>query len=191
MRLMKRFLSLLVLLCISVSGCTYMKPVTDIFRPAPWILELMPEGGDEVYNKAWQEGCETGLASMSNDYYKTFYKFRNTPSLVTNETYYKVWKDTFTFCRHYVYGHVRESLTRMRMPDAPWDGGVVEGVQNTVGFTGSLDSILGRRIHEESVISGPNSGVIFHQWHDKFFTPPSSANGGFLGNPGAGWFGDR
>lgn len=183
---MKRIIILTFILIIasSVSAC---ETLSNALRPASWILDMYPKNASPMYKKAWVEGCESGLASMSNDYYKTFYTFKQDQSLLHDDTYYKVWKDTFTFCRHYQYGLIREANVRMHTPDADLKGGMYYGLPNTVGFTGSLDSTFGRKAQSESIF-GPDSGKMFYQEQDTFFSPPSSAGGGFFGNPGASSF---
>lgn len=105
------FISLFLL-----SAC-YNAP--DKLKPAPWIFsENMPQDAPNVYKKGWQDGCESGLSSMTNTFYKTFYSFKQDSKLLQNATYYKVWKDTYTFCRHYAYGIIRESDQRMSQPNA-------------------------------------------------------------------------
>ncbi|MEM7617231.1 MAG: hypothetical protein AAF195_02490 [Pseudomonadota bacterium] len=102
-------LSLLLVNCKSDFG--------NKFGPAYWIFDLAPKNAAPEYKQGWLDGCETGLASMTNDFYKTFYTFQQTNEMLGNEVYYKAWKDTYHFCRHYSYGILRESDLRMNIPE--------------------------------------------------------------------------
>lgn len=95
----------------------------------------MPHDGSPEYKQGWKDGCETGLSSMTNDYYRAFYQYRVDVNLVNNETYYRAWKDTFNYCRHYAYGTLKESDLRMKLPGAgiSQPGDDVHGVFNFGG----------------------------------------------------------
>lgn len=98
-----------------LSGC-YNSP--DFMKPLSWLFkEQMPKDAPAVYKKAWRDGCETGLSSMTNTAYKTFYSFKMNKKLRSNPNYYKTWKDLYNFCRHYAYGIVRLGGDRSRRPN--------------------------------------------------------------------------
>lgn len=109
MRILVGLLALMVL----VSGCEGTKKA---LRPMPWLLEQYPKDAPKDYVDGWQAGCESGLASMTNDYFRTFYKFKSDPSRTTVSLYYKPWKDAYNYCRHYAYGPLRESNLRQKLP---------------------------------------------------------------------------
>lgn len=118
------------------------------FKPASWIFKRVPDG-PLIYQKGWRDGCETGLSTMTNGFYKTFYDFKQDPALRSNPSYYKIWKDSATFCRHYAYGIIRSANVRLKLANER---------------TSALSSIFGtENILEHGLLSiGPGSeGGIF------------------------------
>ncbi len=103
-------------LLLIISSC-YNVP--KIVKPASWVFNQMPKDAPPIFKQAWKDGCESGLSSMTNNYYKTFYRFTQDPVLRKDPVYYKTWVDTFTFCRHYIYGPIREGNVRMTLPMTP------------------------------------------------------------------------
>lgn len=61
-----------------------------------------PEDAPPEYKLGWQQGCESGLSTYSNDYYKSMYKFKQDLSMMKSEYYSKAWNDSFNYCRSYV-----------------------------------------------------------------------------------------
>jgi hypothetical protein len=106
---------LIVIIFTLLSGC-YHAP--DVLKPMPWIFNMMPKDAPNTYKRGWKDGCESGMANMTNSFYRKFYTFRQEKSLRDDATYYKAWKDTYNFCRHYAYGTLRESDQRTRLPNA-------------------------------------------------------------------------
>lgn len=111
--MIKRTLTLL-LLPLAINGC-YSLP--DSLKPMPWLFKQVPKDAPAEFKKGWYDGCESGLASMTNSFYRSSYRFQQDPALRKDPVYYKTWKDTYTFCRHYAYGTIRQSDTRMRLPN--------------------------------------------------------------------------
>lgn len=109
-RLIAIFISIFLL-----AGC-YNAP--DALKPMPWIFDMMPKDAPNNYKRGWKDGCESGMANMTNSFYRKFYTFRQNQALREDATYYKTWKDTYNFCRHYAYGTLRESNQRTRLPNA-------------------------------------------------------------------------
>jgi hypothetical protein len=76
-----------VLACLAVllaGGCKnkfYGAP--KMLKPANWILDQMPKGMSPVFNYGWQHGCESGLATMTNSYYRYNYRFKMDPEMRT------------------------------------------------------------------------------------------------------------
>jgi hypothetical protein len=97
-----------------LTGC-YNNPNT--FKPAPWLFKQMPEDAPNKYKRGWTDGCESGLSSMTSTTYKSFYSFKQDAKLREDPSYYRAWKDTFDFCRHYIYGTIRQSDQRMNLPN--------------------------------------------------------------------------
>lgn len=112
---------LIIVACMSVvlPGCTrnkfYNAPAA--LKPMPWIFKMEPKNLSAHMKQGWKDGCESGLGSMTNSYYRANYKFRMDPGLRQNPEYYKIWKDTYNFCRHYAYGRTREANQRFRLQD--------------------------------------------------------------------------
>lgn len=117
MRYSSYALPLFICAALSVSGCTRSKfyNIPDKLKPMPWIFNMAPQNVSAQFKAAWKDGCESGLSSMTNSYYRSNYKFRMDPALRKDPEYYKVWKDTYNFCRHYAYGRLRESDQRFRL----------------------------------------------------------------------------
>tara|TARA_B100001564_G_C20658505_1_gene680424 strand:- start:1204 stop:1722 length:519 start_codon:yes stop_codon:yes gene_type:complete len=82
------------------------------------MLDQMPKDAPPNFQQGWIDGCKSGLGAMTNSFYKAFYEFTQDPVLRKDPVYYKTWKDTFTFCRHYAYGTLRQGNVRMRLPMA-------------------------------------------------------------------------
>ena len=98
-----------ILLCtIMLSGCILKggPHLPDQFRNplAPKAFRMnQPIEGTPDFNLGWKHGCETGISTLATDYYKTFYRYRQDPSKITNVEYYKAWKDGYTYCRQYTF----------------------------------------------------------------------------------------
>ncbi|MCD6034977.1 MAG: hypothetical protein K0R63_718 [Rickettsiales bacterium] len=70
--------------------------------PRPFAMGDTPPG-TATFRKGWEEGCHTGLATMTTDYYKSFYTFEQDPYMINNSEYYEAWKDAYTYCRQYAF----------------------------------------------------------------------------------------
>lgn len=104
-----------LLILFSVVGC---KAVPEEMKPMGWVFKQIPEDAPPIFKIAWKHGCSSGLSGMTNSLYRSNYEFIQDPELRKDPEYYKVWKDTFTFCRHYAYGLVRQSDIRMKNPNS-------------------------------------------------------------------------
>lgn len=111
---MKRSIGVLLISVLVLSGC-YNVP--DKLKPMSSIFNMVPKDAPNNYKIGWKDGCETGLASMTNSFYKKFYTFRQNQKLRTNSLYYKAWQDSFMWCKHYAYGTLRQSDQRYRLPN--------------------------------------------------------------------------
>lgn len=69
--------------------------------PRPLRLAKTPDGPPN-FKKGWEDGCETGMATESNTFYKSYYKFKQDPYMVTDPVYFDTWVDAFRYCRDYV-----------------------------------------------------------------------------------------
>ncbi len=99
-------LVIVILLPASLSGCG--KVFERIFtKPRPMNLGETPPGSP-IFQKGWDDGCESGLSAYGGSRYKTAYGFQQDLSLVDNPEYYRAWKDAYTYCRWYVWVWDRE-----------------------------------------------------------------------------------
>lgn len=89
---LKKLLVVIFSLLLSLGGCAAPKPLG---------LAKTPDGPPN-FRQGWEDGCETGMATESNSYYKTFYKFKQDPYQVTDPMYFETWVDAFRYCRDYV-----------------------------------------------------------------------------------------
>lgn len=160
----------ILLVILILAGCETIVASTQVLKPMPWIFDQMPENGSEIYKQAWKDGCQSGLGGMSNDYYKTYYPFKQTHELLVNEVYYKTWKDTYTFCRHYAYGIIKEGSVRMTVPDqrSGMEDYIGEGIFNTIGNAGDHQSVFG----SQGIIGDENN--IFNPLSDELFSPKNN-----------------
>lgn len=110
---MKRIIFIL-LVCAMLSGCgdwfdraSELSLWEQIKRPRPWPLANTPEG-TPMFQKGWNDGCDTGLQVYGNNMYNAAYEgFKQDPNLVDNPEYYRAWKDAYTYCRWSVYNWTR------------------------------------------------------------------------------------
>jgi hypothetical protein len=87
----------------------------DVFKPNHHILKMVPKDAPVNYKQGWIDGCKSGMGNMTNTTHRTFWRTTQNPLLRKDPVYYKMWKDTFTFCRHYIYGIVRQHDVRMTL----------------------------------------------------------------------------
>jgi len=89
---MKIFLLILVL---TLAGC--------MPRPMAQRSEA-PEGASPLYRKAWKDGCNAGMLSMSNSLYNFMYGWKDNEEIdaqyINNKEYNYVWWRAFKYCRH-------------------------------------------------------------------------------------------
>jgi hypothetical protein len=128
---MKKFTVWMVIGMVAflTAACAQMPlfSVPDQFKPMPWIFKQVPQDASASVKKGWIDGCESGLASMTNSFYRSFYRFQQDPALRKDPDYYRTWKDVFTYCRHYAYGTLRQANARMALANSR------SGVFNRIG----------------------------------------------------------
>lgn len=88
----------------------------DVFKPTPFAMGKEPDGPPD-FKKGWHDGCETGLGTMTTNYYKTFYKFKQDYRMINNKMYYQAWKDSYQYCRQYMFRWV---LWKLDNPERLW-----------------------------------------------------------------------
>ncbi|NDF12558.1 MAG: hypothetical protein EB060_07095 [Proteobacteria bacterium] len=153
---MKRIVA--VALLFLLTGCN---PVMDGFKPGSVWMAQAPEGPPE-YVQGWKDGCESGMSAYGNSFYRTFYKFKQDPAMVKNETYYRTWQDSFNYCRHYTLANQKHGFTvsgggfNPRNPDVAFDLRDQRDVQRDgLGLPGSNGLTLpswGEDVEEEDTL---------------------------------------
>lgn len=126
---MKRIFIITLLLCIT--GC---QGTPDRLKPLNYVFNHMPEYAPETYKIGWQQGCESGMTVKSNDFYKSFYRLKQEPTLIHDPYYYRAWKSSFDYCRTYVYGMLKEAGMRSKLPG---NGG---GIPKPIGVLQIMDN---------------------------------------------------
>jgi len=93
---------LIISAVIFLGAChNFANPMPKGLRTIMKNVENNPKASPE-YKKGWREGCESGMSSWGNYYYKAFHNFTHTPELLDNKDYSKSWADSFHACRSYV-----------------------------------------------------------------------------------------
>lgn len=110
---------LTILLLLMATGCRGAVFSDDsLFAPRPGGMGAPPEDAPALYKTGWDHGCKTGLSTMNQQYYKSFYKYKQDPKLANNAMYYKAWKDAYTYCRQYSFRYTWDSYDK-RANDGP------------------------------------------------------------------------
>lgn len=78
----------------------------QLTKPRPWGLGTTPEGSP-LYQKGWNEGCDSGMGSYGNARYRLAYPFTQDWRLVDDREYYSGWRQGYSYCRWYTYNWVR------------------------------------------------------------------------------------
>lgn len=111
--MLRLFCSLLLSLLL-LTGCVGQIFSDDsFFAPKPVGMSGPDkEHASADYLKGWDDGCKTGLSTMVQGYYKSFYQFKQDPYMINNPTYYKAWKDSYTYCRQYSFRMAWDAFDR-------------------------------------------------------------------------------
>lgn len=96
---------IVIFMVILLSGCYNFGTFSpnSIFAPKPFRMGKPDKNADPIYTKGWNDGCQTGMSTMIQGYYKSFYKYAQDPELVEDKMYYQAWKDSYTYCRQYAF----------------------------------------------------------------------------------------
>lgn len=94
--------SLMLVSLLATGACGSWKGTTA------YSLDFEPPPGPEIFQQAWKDGCETGVASNTNDFYKMFNTIKQNPDMMKEELYRRVWQDAYNYC----WFHVSTSLTQ-------------------------------------------------------------------------------
>jgi len=106
---MKKLLPLIILL-MTTACVGKIFSAESFLAPKPFQMKTPPKDANPDYLAGWNDGCETGLSTMTHGYYKSFYEFKQDPYKSNNPRYYKAWKDAYTYCRHYSFRFAWDSL---------------------------------------------------------------------------------
>lgn len=99
---MKLGLRIILLLSLGLATSSCNLSSESMFAPRPFRMGDPPDGNPE-FKLGWKHGCNTGMSTMATSYYKSFYRFNQDPEMITNQDYYKAWKDGYTYCRQYMF----------------------------------------------------------------------------------------
>ena len=99
---MKYFLGFLII--ISLSGCGGWRGYNALS------LDMTPPDGPPIFQQAWMDGCKTGVASNTNDFYKLFAKITQDPKLMKEEIYRRVWQDAYNYCWFHTSGDLTQPI---------------------------------------------------------------------------------
>jgi hypothetical protein len=98
----KHTIATILLLVLCATGCTKQ----NFYKPKPAGISGPQKDAPEDYTKRWNDGCESGMGTMTTTYSKTFYGYKLDTNLITNAEYYRAWRDAYTYCRHYAFKYV-------------------------------------------------------------------------------------
>lgn len=107
-------IALLIIVLVAVNSCTgKIFSENSIFAPHPLRMSGPDKSkGSPEYLQGWDDGCKTGLSTMVQGYYKSFYGFKQDPYMIGNPVYYKAWKDSYTYCRQYSFRYSWDAYDR-------------------------------------------------------------------------------
>lgn len=95
---------LLLTMLMGMLGCSKAdKGVFEVIKPRPFAMGGPQQDAPQDYLDGFNDGCETGMATMSTNWYKTFYRFKQDTARLHNQLYYQAWKDAYTYCRQYTF----------------------------------------------------------------------------------------
>ena len=107
---MKNIVVLLLMLGL-LSACSgQLFSENSIFAPKPFRMGGPDKNAHPDYLKGWDDGCKTGMSTMVHGFYKSFYTFKQDPYMLSNERYYKAWKDSYTYCRQYAFKFIWDPI---------------------------------------------------------------------------------
>lgn len=104
-----------IILAVITIGCRgQVFSEKSMFAPWPAGMGRPPETAPVNYKEGWYDGCYTGLSTMNQQYYKSFYKYKQDYTKVDDEVYYQAWKDAYTYCRQYSFKYTWDAFDRTR-----------------------------------------------------------------------------
>ncbi len=108
---MHKILTIFVMLLLTsvTSACRNQ----SLYKPRPIGITGPPADAPENYLAGWKDGCETGMSTMSTSWYKTFYGYKMSVNQMQDPEYYRAWRDSYTYCRHYSFKSLWDPLDKM------------------------------------------------------------------------------
>ena len=107
---MNKIIPLFIALFMITSCAGKIFSSDSFFAPKPLKIGGPTKGAHPDYLAGWEDGCQTGLSTMVHGYYKSFYGYKQDPYKANNPRYYKAWKDSYTYCRHYSFRFAWDSI---------------------------------------------------------------------------------
>ncbi len=65
----------------------------------PPSLYMVEPAGPKEYKLGWEDGCDTGVSSVSAGIFKSAFGFRKRPEFLDNQLYNTGWNEGFGYCR--------------------------------------------------------------------------------------------
>lgn len=136
----------LIAALLAITGCLGPSASeTSWLKPGGRALSYMPEGGSDIYNYAWQQGCNSGLSIYGHVFQKHFYTYQRDIRMdgykygddrdlfngreLTKEdiaVYNAVWPRLYFACRHYVVGQMKGAGRTNMQPYVPGQDGFMK-----------------------------------------------------------------
>ncbi len=115
MKFIIKLFILMICMEFCLSACTDQVFSDDSFMaPTPAGMGKPAKDAPPDYTEGWNDGCKTGLSTMNQGYYKSFYTYKQNYKKADNLLYYQAWKDAYTYCRQYSFRYTWDALDRRR-----------------------------------------------------------------------------
>ncbi len=101
---MNKLIKILSIIALSFIGsaCSY---VYDDTKGGATLMGLETGNDNPIYQKAYADGCQTGLATYGNDIDRSIHKITRDPKYSESKLYDRIWIDSYNFCRHHASRH--------------------------------------------------------------------------------------
>ncbi|MBL6784672.1 MAG: hypothetical protein ISQ32_00010 [Rickettsiales bacterium] len=97
----------IVILILVTASCSF----------SPYTIHLPQEGSYQLVQGV-RDGCDTAHSSRGNSFYRTFYKFKQDPTLIEDDEYYHSWYRGYIYCFHIVNRRAFKAIDSDLSP--PW-----------------------------------------------------------------------
>jgi len=109
---MKKIFLMIMILTIATTSCSYKKGRFYPFWAKAASLKMMePPPGPPEYQQGYMDGCESGFKGYSKPYNQIWWRFRQDPVLRQNDTYLKVWRDSYFYCAAYALSIAQHGIS--------------------------------------------------------------------------------